>query len=351
MFIKLGDSYKKFEGFQKKAAESLHVIFDNSEIKCSVDHRFKTPEGVDIYAKDLKKGNTVQNVDFGVSTVVQVNKLGVNTVYTPLEVEGSLYQTTNGIIHHNCSFLGSSNTLVSGNTLEKLVESEPIETLFEDLSFNIYKKPQPGHFYVMGCDCATGVGSDYSCIQVVEIRSKTDMEQVAVYRSNTVQVGEYSRIIDQVSKMYNNCYYIIENNDAGKQVTEEVWYTLENTNLINTEKAGKGLGTRADKRSKLDACMELKRVLDTGILKLHDGVTIAELSRFEEQGQNTFAGAKGVHDDTVSALYWAMYATLQPEIDMDNIRVKEEVKLDDLRTIDMMADSLEYNNDFWGDFK
>lgn len=351
MLIKIGDTFKKFFGFQKKIAETVHIIFDNSEIKCSVDHRFRTIDNKDIFAKDLKKGSIIQNSEFGQSIVVQIKKLGINTVYTPLQVDGSLYQTTNGIIHHNCSFLGSSSTLIKGDILEKLVASEPIETLFDDLTLNIYKKPIPGHFYVMGCDCSSGVSNDYACIQVIDIRSKYDMEQVATYRSNEVKVGEFARIIDTLSKMYNNCYYIIENNDVGKQVTEEVWYTLENTNLINTEKAGKGLGTKADKRSKLDACIELQRVVDNEILKLHDAVTINELSRFEEQSPNVFAGAKGVHDDTVSALYWAVYATLQPEIDMDNIKIKEDVKQDDLRTIDMMADSLEYSSDFWSDFK
>ena len=91
--------------------------------------------------------------------------------------------------------------------------------------------------------------------------------------------------------------------------------------------------------------------MDADILKLNDGVTISELSRFEEHGANIFAAAKGNHDDTVSALYWAVYATLQPEIDMDNIKVKEEIKQEDSMTIDMMADAMEYNDDFWSDFK
>ena len=352
MFIKIGDEFKKFDGFQKKLAETVHIIFDNSEITCSLDHRFKTPENTDIYAKDLVRGSKVKNSTFDISQVVQIVNTGSKIVYTPLNVDGALYETTNGVIHHNCSFIGSSNTLISGNVLEKLVEMEPVETLFDDLSLSIYKKPEPGHFYVMGCDPASGVGGDYACIQVIDIFDKYHMEQVATYRSNTVKAGPFARIIDQISKMYNNAYFIIENNEVGKQVTEEVWYTLENPNLLNTEKAGKGLGTKADKRSKLDACLELQRVIDAGILIIHDGVTIAELSRFEELHPNVFAAAKGNHDDTVSALYWAVYATLQPEIDMDNIRVKKEVKIEDNMTVDMMADALEYNGeDFWSDFK
>ena len=133
MFIKIGDTFKKFDGFKKKIAESVHIIFDNSEITCSLDHRFKTPDNKDIYAKDLAHGSQVKNSALGISQVVQIEKVGVKTVYTPFNIDGSLYETTNGIIHHNCSFIGSSNTLISGNVLEKLVEMEPVEVLYEDL--------------------------------------------------------------------------------------------------------------------------------------------------------------------------------------------------------------------------
>ena len=36
---------------------------------------------------------------------------------------------------------------------------------------------------------------------------------------------------------------------------------------------------------------------------------------------------------------------------MDNIRIKEETKQEDNMTIDMMADAMENNDDFWSDFK
>ena len=352
MQIKIGDRFENFEGFSKKLADSCRVFFDNSILVCSKDHRFITPDDRCVFARDLKKGTAVRNSQFGVSTVILVEDLGMKEVFTPVNVENGYYETTNGLINHNCSFIGSSSTLIPGETLEKLVEMEPVEVMFEDMSFNVYFKPKPNALYVMGIDCASGVANDYSCIQVLEIRGRHDMEQVAMYRSNTVKIGEFSRRIDYISKMYNNALFILENNDVGKQVAEELWYTLENTNLINTEKAGKGLGTKADKRSKLDACMELQRVMTADILKVHDAVTISELSRFEEQTTaNVFKAAKGTHDDTVSALYWAVYATMQPEIDLDNIKVIEETKIQDEMTIDMMADANEYNNDFWADFK
>lgn len=352
MYIKCGDDFKKFYGFDKHLAECLFIVFDNSQLKCSCDHKFISDTGKSVMAAVLKRGDKVRNADFSLSTVISVKKIGQNTVYTPVNVDGEYYQTINGLINHNCSFIGSSPTLISGNTIEKLIESEPVEVLFDDLSLNIYLKPKPGALYVMGVDCCSGVGGDYACIQVIEIRAKNDMEQAAMYRSNIVKPGEFSRKIDYISKMYNNAYYILENNDVGKQVAEELWYTLENTNMINTEKAGHGLGTKADKRSKLDACMELQRVMDAGFLKIHDAVTIKEISTFEEQNTpNVFKASKGNHDDTVSALYWAVYATMQPEIDMDNIRHVETVKEQDELTVDMMVDMNENNDNFWADFK
>lgn len=352
MFIKCGNEFKKFQGFDKKLANTLEISFDNCEpVRCSVDHKFLKMDHQFIEAKDLKIGDIIKNEKYSISQVADIVDIGKHIVYTPIAVDGEAYEIEQGLINHNCSFIGSSSTLISGAILEKLMESEPVETMFEDLTLNIYEKPIPGALYVMGCDCATGVGGDYACVQVVKINSRTDMEQVATYRSNTVKPGQYARIIDFISTMYNHAMYILENNDVGEKVAEELWYTIENTNLINTEKAGHGLGTKADKRSKLQACMELQRVVDAEILKIHDSTTIAEISRFEERSPNVFAAAKGNHDDTVSALYWAIFATMQPEIDMDNVKVVEIEKESENMTIDMMADSLEYENDFWSDFK
>ena len=218
-----------------------------------------------------------------------------------------------------------------------------------DLDMLIYEKPIPGALYVMGVDCATGVGGDYAAVQVLKINSRTSMEQVCTYQSNTVNPGQFARIIDATSTMYNNCFYILENNDVGRQVSEELWYTLENTNLINTDKHG--LGTRADKKSKLDACMELKRLVDSHALAIVDANTISQLSRFEEVSPNVFKGAKGTHDDAVSSLYWAVYATLQPEIDLDSCKVIIREDLTENKTIDMMVDENYDSEEFWSDFK
>lgn len=347
MQIQCNNEFKPFNGFNKKIARVFEIIFDNCKIKCSADHKFKS-NNTFIEAQNLLLGSTVDNTIHGKSIVLEINDLGIQTVITPLGVDGEVYSTVNGLINHNCSFIGSSQTLVDPNILSDLIQKEPIDYLY-DLEMCIYEKPIPGVLYVMGVDCATGVGGDYAALQVVKINSRTSMEQVCTYQSNLVNPGQFARIIDATSKMYNNCYYILENNDVGRQVSEELWYTLENTNLINTDKHG--LGTRADKKSKLDACMELKRVIDAKILNIVDANTIAQLSRFEEVSPNVFKGAKGTHDDAVSSLYWAIYATMQPELDLDSCKVVTKNDIDDNKTIDMMADESYNSDEFWSDFK
>ena len=47
-----------------------------------------------------------------------------------------------------------------------------------------------------------------------------------------------------------------------------------------------------------------------------------------------------------------MYATMQPEIDMDNIRqITNQQNEENMMTVDMMVNDMANEDDFWGDFK
>lgn len=350
MKIKLKGEWKEFDKIIKKKAECLYIEFDNCNVKCTTDHIFKDLNNNDISAELLIEGDILKNSKYGESKVIFIDYLGEQDVYTPLNVDGEYYETENGLINHNCSFLGSSCTLIDAAALEKLLEVDPIR-YEENFCLKIFEDPIPGVLYVMGVDVASGVGGDYSVIQVLRIDSKTQMKQVAVFRDNKISVGAFSRMICKLSDFYNEAYYILENQDVGKLVAEELFYTLENYRLISTDGAGKALGTRATKRSKLDACMELKRLMNAGFLEVYDADTIKELSRFEEckNAPNVFKGAKGGHDDTVSGLYWAVYATLQPEIDMDRCQPIVEKKVEEFPADFFMQNNVT-NNNFWSDF-
>ena len=103
---------------------------------------------------------------------------GIQTVYTPVNVEGGHKYLSGDLIHYNCSFIGSTATLIDGEVLKKILAVEPLR-IEDNYNINIYEDPIPGALYVMGVDSSTGVGNDYSTIQVLKIVYKDRYEQFA----------------------------------------------------------------------------------------------------------------------------------------------------------------------------
>lgn len=298
MKIRTIDGYKDFDTIARKMTDLIEVNFEGKLIKCSIDHVFR-------------RGN--QEIR---ANLLPYKYLGEEYVYTPVNVEGGFY-LANGIEHHNCSFLGSSSTLISGDILSALEPTMPTSYKYV-YDMQIYEDPIPGAMYFMGVDSAGGNSGDYSCIQVLKYTLSEDLlEQVAMYRNNTIRPENYADVVDEVNKFYNNCMMIVENNDVGRIICNKLWYEKENFNIINTEKTD--IGTKADRKSKLDACMNLKERVETKKLVLHDNFTISELRKFEEKSPNVFGAHKGEHDDTVSALYWAAYPLTLEEYNKENI--------------------------------
>ena len=316
------DGYKPFSAIaiENSSNTLIFELEDGRKISTSMGHLFVFKQKMTV-AKDLKVGDFIDTVS-GPKKIVNI-KTGENMVhYGPLGVLGGLY-LSNGIVNHNCQFIGSSTTLIAADALDQLTPSEPIDWK-DGYALKIFENPQPGAMYLMGVDSANGSGKDYSVVQVIKIISKTKFEQVAVYACNTISAGKFSSEVKKISDMYNNALTIIENNEVGRLVADECWFTLEMQSILNTD--DHGIGTRATKASKLDACTELKRVIENKIILLHDKDTIHELSIFEEVAPNVFKAPRNKHDDLVSALYWAIYATMQPQVDLDNVKI---VKNDD----------------------
>ena len=59
---------------------------------------------------------------------------------------------------------------------------------------------EPGHIYIMGCDTATGEGSDFSAIEVFDLIGG---EQVAELRAK-VRPKVFAKMIDDIGRWYNN---------------------------------------------------------------------------------------------------------------------------------------------------
>lgn len=205
-----------------------------------------------------------------------------------------------------CQFIGSTQTLIDAEILERILVNyiEPISLKYSG-ALKIYEEPIEGQLYIMGVDSAAGTGGDNSVVQVLKINSESDVEQVAVYSCNTISYSEFAQVVIGISQYYNECHMIVENNEIGGQVANSIWFDYEYDNILNTE-ANK-IGTNANIRTKLAACLNLKRYIESGWIKINDKTTLEELTSFEEVSPNVFRAIATRHDDHVSGLYWALY--------------------------------------------
>ena len=331
------------DGFEPFAA--LYVSDPEDEVRLTLDdgttksvsntHLF-LHRGEPVLASSLKVGDSLDYIGTDKKSVkIKAIENRKNMVHMgPLSVHGHVYSTPEGMVHHNCQFVGSSTTLVASDVLDRLKPTDPNSFKY-GYAMKIFEEPQPGAMYVMGVDSAAGSGKDYSVIQVLRVHARGKYEQAAIYRDNNIAAGKFANVVTQVAHFYNDAMSIIENNEIGKIVAEEAYYTCDYDGIISTDEHG--IGTRATKSSKLEACNNLKEMMEKGELTLHDSDTIHELSIFEEVAPNVFKAPRNKHDDTVSALYWACYALIQPQIDLDDLSV---TKTDNL---------LETPQTFWGD--
>lgn len=220
---------------------------------------------------------------------------------------------------HGCQFIGSTNTVVDGETLQILLTKSQDPKL-KDLNdrLKIFEKPKPNDKYVIGVDTAKGTGEHDSTIQVLKITSYTPFKakQVAVFKDNYTDIYEFSNIVYRMALLYNKAHILLENNYDGSTVINKLWWDYEYENLVNESQKSTGLGIRATQKTKPIAVLAMKKLIENGDIELVDEETILQLTSFIDLGNNKFTG-KDLPDDLVDALYWACYVTEMDVLDED----------------------------------
>ena len=307
------------DAFIKASMPAIYRGEDNQMLWTS------TPSGLDhfydVWTKALKEENdfTPIRVDWRTIPYEKVWDLEAQERFKAkiIRTYGKQYFAT----EYENAFIGSSSTLINPEVLETLEVRDPIELKWEE-RFHIWEYPIPiGKMpkrccYVLGVDTAMGVGKDSSVIQVLKIwqdekTGRLKYKQVAVFRSSTTTVEDFTEVVLEIGKFYNNSLMMIENNDIGGNVASVLWYKYEYENIINLD--SKGIGVRSSNKIKVDACMHMKSIIDAGDLEFHHKETIRELSMFEEVRTNVYKAKAGGHDDSVTSLMWGLYITKTEE--------------------------------------
>jgi hypothetical protein len=240
-----------------------------------------------------------------------------------------------------CSFLGSSNTLISTEKLMSMPYKQPI---YQHEGLDIYQEPILNHTYVMVCDVSRGVGLDYSAFSIFDV-SKQPYRQIGKYRKNDISPMLYPNIIFTTAQKYNEAFVLVEVNDIGQQVADILYHDMEYENMMmvtmhgrNGQQIGGGfsknvsMGIRTTKQVKRIGCATLKDLIERDNLLIEDFETISELTTFI--GKSTsWEADDGAHDDLVMGCVlfsWLVQQRYFRELTDQNIREKmfaEQMKM------------------------
>lgn len=86
----------------------------------------------------------------------------------------------------------------------------------------LIERGAPAHSYVCGVDISTGKGKDYSAIQVFDIDT---MEQVAEFMARVLP-RDLVKFIDRIARWYNCATLVIERNNGGDIVIDQMRYDM-----------------------------------------------------------------------------------------------------------------------------
>ena len=218
-----------------------------------------------------------------------------------------------------CTFLGSSNTLISPDTIARM---SPIPFMHEKDGLDILEYPVPGHIYFTTVDTSRGIGGDYSAFTVIDT-TEYPYKIVAKYRNNKISPLLYPTVIHKVSKEYNSAYVLVEINDIGQQVADIIHNDLEYENMIwvgsdarygqvlSSSGRSSILGVRTTKQVKRIGCATLKSLVEENKLLVFDRDIISEFSTFIEHN-GVFQADEGYNDDLTMKLVLFAWATNDP---------------------------------------
>lgn len=199
------------------------------------------------------------------------------------------------------AFISDKGTLINAIVLEQLEYKEPVKT---GEYFKLFTHNLKGRSLAVGIDPGDGAERDYHAIEVFDIET---FEQIAEFQNNDMsQSLFFNEVINMFKFFYKNgvkqIYYTCERNGVGAGIVNLFTNThesvLETAHMISEK--GKRKGFHMSNTIKMEACADLKDLIETGKLKIYSKRLISELKFFIKHGES-YKAEKGKHDDLVMA--------------------------------------------------
>ena len=233
-----------------------------------------------------------------------------------------------------CEFLGSTNTLINPTKLRQLSYKDAIQ---HSAGLSVYEQPKKDHVYFITCDVSRGTKNDNSAFVVMDV-TEIPYRVVATFKDNEIKPLMFPHKINTVAKAYNHAFVLVEVNDIGEQVSNNLHYDLEYDNIVMCYMRGRAgqimgggysggkaqMGVRTTKAVKKLGCSNLKQIVESDKMIIEDFDIINELSKFIVKG-NQIQAEEGSTDDLAMCLVlfaWACDQTYFKELTDVNIRAK-----------------------------
>lgn len=229
------------------------------------------------------------------------------------------------------TFHGTGNTLIAADVLLSLKSEVP---MYVQDNVKVYTRPERDHTYIMFVDVAKGRGQDYSTFNVIDV-SVHPFKQVATYRDNKISPLLFPDVIYKYAKTYNECWVIIESNDAGQVVCNGLYYDLEYENMyVESTLKADALGVNMNKKIKRIGCSHMKDLIESRKLEIVDSETILELSTFVASA-TSYEASENNHDDLVmNFVMMGWFSTTPFFTDMADVNVKDMMFAERARQIE-----------------
>jgi len=246
----------------------------------------------------------------------------------------------------NTTFLGSSNTLISGKKLQEISYVDAIAEhdelmIFEHPIKEIEDEPTKDNLYCITVDVSEGRNLDCSAFNVINI-STTPYKQVARYKSSTVSPMLLPTHVYNAAKYYNDAYILVEINN-NPQVADILHQDFEYENLWKVytgnkkpQKLSEGfqrgtqMGLKMSPQVKRIGCANLKTLIEGNKLLVNDFDTYSELTTFVSQ-KNSFSAESDANDDLVMSLVMFSWVTSQDYFKkIVNHDIRKQIQLENM---------------------
>lgn len=171
----------------------------------------------------------------------------------------------------------------------------------------MWRKPTPGHRYLLGCDPSEGdYAGDRSAWVIVDT---TTMDEVC-FSADYLEAEELADTIINYARFYNNAVIVVERN-MGQAVIEFLKASGYHRIYVDPNTRGLKYGVRTTQATKNEALRRLRFLLNNGLYKPHDMLFLEEAQHFSwrqlpggswrVEAMGTDADGQPYHDDTIMA--------------------------------------------------